>query len=63
MDAIYSVPPCYNPKHHHKSPEDSIKAVAQLFQVIYDTARQLKPESHRADLPLRDHSQHGVSVF
>jgi alpha-galactosidase len=45
MDAIYSVPPCYNPKHHHQSPEDSIKAVAQLFKVIYDTARQIKPDS------------------
>ena len=45
MDSVYSVPPCYNPKHHHQSPEDSIKAMGQVFQVIFETAREVKPES------------------
>jgi alpha-galactosidase len=45
MDSVYTVPPCYNPKHHHKSPEDSIKAMGQVFKVIFETARQIKPDS------------------
>lgn len=45
LDNIYTVPACYNPKHHHKSPEDSIRAVAQVYRVIYQTTRELKPDS------------------
>jgi alpha-galactosidase len=45
MDNIYSVPACYNPKHHHKSPQDSINAVADVYRIIYETTRALKPES------------------
>jgi alpha-galactosidase len=45
MDNIYSVPACYNPKHHHKSPQDSINAVADVYRIIYETTRSLKPES------------------
>ncbi len=43
FDGVYSVPPCYNPAHHHKSPEDSVRAMGAAFQVILDTTRQLKP--------------------
>jgi len=45
LDNIYTVPACYNPAHHHKSPEDSIRAVADLYRVIYQTTRELKPDS------------------
>ena len=45
LDNIYTAPACYNPKHHHKSPEDSIRAVADVYRVIYQTTRSLKPES------------------
>jgi alpha-galactosidase len=45
LDNIYTAPACYNPKHHHKSPEDSIRAVADVYRVIYQTARDLKPDS------------------
>ena len=45
LDNIYTVPACYNPKHHHKSPEDSIRAVADVYRVIYQTTRELKPDS------------------
>lgn len=45
MDNIYSVPACYNPKHHHKSPQDSTNAVADVYRIIYETTRALKPES------------------
>ncbi len=45
IDSAFSVPPCYNPAHKHKSPEDSINAVADLYRVILETTRSLKPES------------------
>jgi alpha-galactosidase len=45
LDNIYTVPACYNPKHHHKTPEDSIRAVADVYRVIYQTTRELKPDS------------------
>ena len=45
LDNIYTVPACYNPKHHHKSPEDSIRAVADVYRTIYQTTRELKPDS------------------
>ncbi|PYV78690.1 MAG: hypothetical protein DMG96_07060 [Acidobacteria bacterium] len=45
LDNIYSVPMCYNPAHHHKSPQDSVNAVADVYKTIYQTTRALKPES------------------
>ena len=45
LDNIYSVPACYNPAHHHKSPQDSINAMADVYKVIYQTTRALKPDS------------------
>jgi len=45
LDNIYTVPACYNPKHHHKSPQDSVQAVADVYRVIYQTTRELKPDS------------------
>jgi alpha-galactosidase len=45
LDFAYTVPACYNPKHHHKSPDDSIKAVGDIYKTILETTRALKPES------------------
>ena len=45
LDNIYTVPACYNPAHHHKSPQDSINAMADVYKVIYQTTRALKPDS------------------
>jgi len=45
MDSVYSVPLCYNPAHHHQSPEDSVRAMAEVYRVIFETTRALKPES------------------
>jgi alpha-galactosidase len=45
MDSVFSVPRCYNPKHHHKSPDDSVNAVADVYKVIFQTTRAIKPES------------------
>jgi alpha-galactosidase len=43
MDSVFTVPPCYNPAHGHKSPEDSVRAVAGLYKAIVDTTRAIKP--------------------
>ena len=51
LDNIFSVPACYNPKHHHKSPDDSIKAMGEVYKVIFETTRSLKPESVTQSCP------------
>ena len=45
LDNIYSVPACYNPAHHHKSPQDSVNAMADVYRIIFETTRAIKPES------------------
>ncbi|HET7207886.1 MAG TPA: glycoside hydrolase family 36 protein [Terriglobales bacterium] len=45
LDFSYTVPACYNPKHHHKSPNESIEAVGEIYKIILDTTRALKPDS------------------
>jgi len=40
-----AVPPCYNPAHHHKSPEDSVEALPDFFRQLYETARSVKPDA------------------
>lgn len=45
LDNIYSVPACYNPAHHHKSPQESVNAMGDVYRVIFETTRALKPES------------------
>jgi alpha-galactosidase len=40
-----AVPPCYNPAHHHKRPEDSVEALPDFFREIYETARRVKPDA------------------
>ena len=40
-----AVPPCFNPAHHHKRPEESVEDLAKFFQMIYDTARSIKPDA------------------
>jgi alpha-galactosidase len=40
-----AVPPCYNPAHHHKRPEDSVEALPDFFREIYETAHSLKPDA------------------
>jgi len=37
------VPECYNPAHHHKRPEESVEALPDFFNSIYDTAQRVKP--------------------
>jgi alpha-galactosidase len=51
LDNIYTVPACYNPKHHHKSPQDSINAMADVYKIIFQTTRALKPQSVTQSCP------------
>jgi alpha-galactosidase len=51
LDNIYSVPACYNPKHHHKSPYDSVYAMGQIYKTIFETTRALKPDSVTQSCP------------
>jgi|tagenome__1003787_1003787.scaffolds.fasta_scaffold20990084_14 alpha-galactosidase len=51
LDNIYSVPPCYNPKHHHKSPMESTYAMGEVYKVIFQTTRALKPNSVTQSCP------------
>jgi alpha-galactosidase len=51
LDNIYSVPACYNPKHRHKSPQDSIYAMGEVYKTIFETTRALKPESVTQSCP------------
>ncbi len=39
------IPACYNPAHHHASPEDSVQALPDFFREIYETARSVKPNA------------------
>jgi alpha-galactosidase len=45
LDMCFTVPECYNPAHHHQSPQDPVRAMGEVFKVIYETTRQLKPAS------------------
>jgi alpha-galactosidase len=51
LDNIYSTPRCYNPKHHHKSPLDSVYAMGQVYKTIFETTRALKPDSVTQSCP------------
>ena len=51
LDNIYSVPACYNPKHHHKSPYDSVYAMGEIYKTIFETTRALKAESVTQSCP------------
>src|SRR5256884_4161202 len=51
LDNIYSVPACYNPAHHHKSPQDSVNAMSDVYKTIFQTTRAIKPESVTQSCP------------
>jgi alpha-galactosidase len=51
LDNIYSPPLCYNPKHHHKSPSDSVYAMGDVYKTIFETTRALKPDSVTQSCP------------
>jgi alpha-galactosidase len=45
LDMCFTVPACYNPAHHHATPEESTLAMGAVFKAIYETTKRLKPES------------------
>ncbi len=51
LDNIYTVPACYNPAHHHNSPEDSVNAMADVYREIFQTTRAIKPQSVTQSCP------------
>lgn len=51
LDNTYSVPACYNPKHHHNSPLDSVYGMGDVYKIIFETTRSLKPESVTQSCP------------
>jgi len=51
LDFSFAVPPCYNPKHHHESPYDSTQAMGEIYKIIFQTTRALKPESVTQSCP------------
>jgi len=51
LDNIYATPRCYNPKHHHKSPLDSVYAMGDVYKAIFETTRALKPDSVTQSCP------------
>jgi len=51
LDNIYATPRCYNPKHHHKSPLDSVYAMGDVYKTIFETTRSLKPDSVTQSCP------------
>jgi alpha-galactosidase len=51
LDNIYTAPLCYNPKHHHKSPYDSVYAMGEVYKTIFQTTRALKPDSVTQSCP------------
>jgi alpha-galactosidase len=51
LDNIFTLPACYNPKHQHKSPDESIRAMGEVYRAIFQTTRQLKPESVTQSCP------------
>jgi alpha-galactosidase len=51
LDNIYATPRCYNPKHHHQSPNDSVYAMGEVYKTIFETTRALKPNSVTQSCP------------
>ncbi|HNB55123.1 MAG TPA: alpha-galactosidase, partial [Anaerolineales bacterium] len=45
LDNIYPTPPCHNPAHHHACPEDATAAMADVYRIIFETTRALRPNS------------------
>lgn len=51
LDNIFSVPACYNPAHAHRSPQESIYAMGEVYRTIFQTTRALKPEGVTQSCP------------
>jgi alpha-galactosidase len=45
LDAVFTVPRCHNPGHHHRSPDDSLAALGTVYEEILSATRALKPDA------------------
>jgi alpha-galactosidase len=45
LDNVFTAPACYNPKHHHQSPYDSVYALGEIYRVVFENTREFKPAS------------------
>jgi alpha-galactosidase len=42
---LNGVAPCYNPAHHHRSPEESVEQLQAFWKTIYETAHEINPNA------------------
>jgi alpha-galactosidase len=42
---LNGVAPCYNPKHHHAYPEESVEKLGEFWQEIIKTAQEINPDA------------------
>jgi alpha-galactosidase len=42
---LNGVAPCYNPKHNHARPEESVEKLQDFWKALYDTAIAIDPET------------------
>jgi alpha-galactosidase len=42
---LNNVAPCFNPAHHHASPEESVEGLQAFFRTIYQTATAIDPDA------------------
>lgn len=45
IDKVYAVPPCYNPAHQHKYPEESVEKMGEVFRAVIEEAQSVRPGS------------------
>jgi alpha-galactosidase len=45
LDVVYTAPPCYNPAHHHASPQESVAQFPAVLRAIYETSLALKSDA------------------
>jgi alpha-galactosidase len=45
LDNAFTVPACYDPRHQHSSPYDSIRAMGDVYRDIHQAAQRIKPGS------------------
>jgi len=42
---LNGVAPCYNPAHHHRSPQESVEKLQEFWKTIYETAHEINPDA------------------
>jgi alpha-galactosidase len=45
LDAVFTIPRCYNPAHHHASPDESLDAFPALYEAILAETHALKADA------------------